>query len=83
MNIKGEDQPAHLRSLISAFIIHYMINKLGHIYLTSQLFGELQHGKASDYATNDNLLDQLAMFGMLLYRSTHEPGHVISNNVVF
>ena len=50
-NNKGADQPAHPRSLISAFVIHYMKSKVTRSdisYFT--IFGWLQHAKASGYA---------------------------------
>ena len=51
-NNKGTDQHAHLRSLISVFVIRYLKNKvtrpdISYFYV---LFGGLQHDKASGYA---------------------------------
>ena len=50
-NNKGADQPAHPCSLISAFVIRYLKSKVtrSDISLVSNLFGGLQHDKASDY----------------------------------
>ena len=51
-NNKGADQPAHPRSLISAFVIRYLKSKVTwfDLSLFSILFGGLQHDQASDYA---------------------------------
>ena len=49
-NNKGADQPAHPRSLISAFVIHYMKNKVTRSGISYfPMFGWLQHVKASGY----------------------------------
>ena len=51
-NNKGADQPAHPRSLISAFVIRYLKSKVtrSDISLFSILFGGLQHDESSGYA---------------------------------
>ena len=48
-NNKSADQPAHPHSLISAFIIPYLKNKVTRL-LSLHCFGGLQHDKASAYA---------------------------------
>ena len=51
-NNKGADQPAHPRSLVSAFVIRYLKSKVTRSdnSLFSILFGGLQHDEASGYA---------------------------------
>ena len=49
VNNKGADQPAHSRSLVSAFVIRYLKSKVtrSDISQFSNLFGGLQLDKAS------------------------------------
>ena len=47
---KGADQPAHPRSLISAFVIRYLKSKVTGSFLIPHCFGGLQHDKVSGYA---------------------------------
>ena len=47
---KGADQPVHLRSLISAFVICYLKSTVTGSVLIIHSFGGLQHDKVSGYA---------------------------------
>ena len=57
-NNKCADQPAHPRSLISAFIIRFLKNKVtgSDIFI----FGGLQHDKFSGYAPEDTVIWMLS-----------------------
>ena len=52
VNNKGADQPAHSRSLVSAFVIRYLKSKVtrSDVSQFSNLFGGLQLDKASGWA---------------------------------